>query len=80
MIHIMFGSINEGTDRHLQMNRLSFEKERNNRLNFKTLGRFSIDLRGIYGIYLELMQNNRKMVTTCNQLDLRTQGFLIDYV
>jgi hypothetical protein len=28
MIHIMIGSINEGTNRHSHMNRLSFEKGR----------------------------------------------------
>jgi hypothetical protein len=47
------------------MNRLSFEKERNNQLKFETLRTFPIILRAIYGIYLKLMEENREMVTTC---------------
>ena len=31
-------------------------------------------LRGVYGIYLKLIQKNQK-ITTCNHLDLKSLGF-----
>ena len=41
---------------------------------FKTAGKFTDRFRGIYGIYLNLMKENRRMLI-CNRLDLQTLDF-----
>ena len=52
------------------MNRLSL---RNNRLKFKTAGKITDHFRGIYRIYPNLTNENRRM-STCNRLDLQIPG------
>ena len=57
------------------MNRLSL---RNKRLTFETSGKLLSHFRGIYGIYLKLVQESPK-VSTCNRLDFGNTRVLIAY-